>query len=145
MADSAALSRRALNGGFGGLGTPPGTTGTNGTAGSPATQGTHGGTFIRTLWAKGGTVSVVAIVSSALKPAKHGVSYKFAIAATGGKKPYHWSMSKGALPKGLALSTTTGLIAGKPKTKGSYTFTVAVADSSAPAYMDTRMFTLKVS
>jgi hypothetical protein len=129
--------------GFGGTGTPPGTDGTNGTPGTPGRLGTHGGHFAPTLYAKGGQVSVVAIVTAKLMSATKGHSYHLALAAQGGKTPYHWSKSSGTLPKGLTVSST-GVIAGKPASAGTFSFIVAVTDSKSSPSSDTRSYSLVV-
>ncbi len=59
-----------------------------------------------------------------------GVSYSTAATATGGKAPYTWSISSGALPVGLSLSASTGGIAGTPTQSGQSVFTLAVTDST---------------
>lgn len=48
---------------------------------------------------------------------------------TGGTSPFTWSVSAGALPPGLTLGASTGLLSGTPTTAGSYSFTVKVTDS----------------
>jgi hypothetical protein len=53
-----------------------------------------------------------------------GVSY----GATGGKAPYTWSLSGGALPGGMTLSTA-GAVGGTPTLAGSFTFTALVTDA----------------
>src|SRR5260370_9045354 len=60
-----------------------------------------------------------------------GVGYSQTIAVTGGTAPYVWSITAGALPSGLALSSATGAIGGTPTSAGSFTFTVQVTDSAA--------------
>lgn len=59
------------------------------------------------------------------------------LSASGGKPPYSWSVSGGAVPGGLALSPS-GTMSGTPTAAGAFPFTVHVADSkgsgaSAPA------------
>jgi len=61
-----------------------------------------------------------------------GVSYTGSCSASGGTSPYAYSISSGALPAGLSLNTSTGLISGAPTIKGSNNFTVSVNDSSSP-------------
>ncbi|MGB6526340.1 MAG: Ig domain-containing protein, partial [Candidatus Acidiferrales bacterium] len=59
-----------------------------------------------------------------------GVTYSTAAIATGGTAPYTWSISSGALPIGLALSSATGGIAGTPTQSGQSSFTLRVSDST---------------
>lgn len=60
-----------------------------------------------------------------------GVSYSETIAATGGTTPYSWSISAGALPAGLSIGATSGVISGIPSAAGSFSFTVEVTDANA--------------
>ena len=60
--------------------------------------------------------------------------------ATGGKTPYTWSISAGALPAGLTQSSTTGAITGTPSAAGPFNFTVRVTDSTTPPQMATRAY-----
>jgi hypothetical protein len=50
------------------------------------------------------------------------------LSATGGVAPYTWSVSVGALPGGLALSTD-GIVSGTPTQNGYFTFSVQVFDA----------------
>ena len=58
-------------------------------------------------------------------------AYTSALSASGGTGPYSWSVSSGALPTGLTLSSA-GTISGTPTTAGTFTFTVQAADSTTP-------------
>ena len=59
-----------------------------------------------------------------------GYSQQLTLTASGGMSPYTWSVSAGALPAGLGLSTT-GVISGTPTTAGTASFTVQVVDVNA--------------
>lgn len=48
----------------------------------------------------------------------------------GGKSPYQFSITGGALPTGLTLNPTTGEVSGRPTTAGSYPFTLSVTDAT---------------
>jgi hypothetical protein len=49
--------------------------------------------------------------------------------ALGGNGAYSWKITKGVLPKGLNLDSTTGAISGNPQESGTYKFTLAVTDT----------------
>jgi hypothetical protein len=72
------------------------------------------------------------ITSTGLPAAQVGVAFPETITATGGDKPYLWSVQSGTLPLGLALTpgTPAATFAGTPTTHGSYNFTVEVRDAS---------------
>src|SRR5665213_3552720 len=55
-----------------------------------------------------------------------------ALGAAGGVKPYKWSISSGALPPGLAVSSG-GSTTGKPTAAGTYGFVIRVDDSAGAA------------
>jgi hypothetical protein len=54
------------------------------------------------------------------------------LAAAGGVKPYKWSISSGALPPGLAVSSG-GSTTGKPTATGTFSFVIRVDDSAGAA------------
>jgi hypothetical protein len=60
-----------------------------------------------------------------------GLSFNYQFVASGGTAPYTWSAPAGALPPGLNLNTTSGLISGTPSAGGLFTFPVTVVDSSS--------------
>src|ERR1700681_2498401 len=53
-------------------------------------------------------------------------AYSATLTASGGTTPYSWSISTGALPAGLALASSTGVISGTPTATGTTNFTVQV-------------------
>ena len=59
-------------------------------------------------------------------------SYSAAISASGGAQPYVWSITAGALPAGLTLNSSTGVISGTPTTAGTSSFTVTATDQGTP-------------
>ncbi|MCU1352657.1 MAG: Ig family protein [Acidimicrobiales bacterium] len=72
------------------------------------------------------------IVTTAAAPGGQvGVGYAGSLAAVGGASPYTWSISAGALPAGLSLSPSTGLISGTPSAAGTASFTAKVTDAGA--------------
>jgi Ice-binding-like/Putative Ig domain/IPTL-CTERM motif len=58
------------------------------------------------------------------------VFYTQTITASGGPEPYYYSVAPGALPGGLNLDPTTGVLSGKATTPGCFTFTVTVIDAN---------------
>jgi Putative Ig domain/Matrixin len=81
------------------------------------------------------TITVVAPpLSAASVPALDGLkgsSFSYQLAATGGTPSYTWSITAGALPSGLSLSSTVGLISGVPTVAGSFTLVVTVRDQAS--------------
>ena len=69
------------------------------------------------------------ITTSSLPNGTVGTAYSQALAASGGTGGYVWSVSAGALPTGLSLSTG-GTISGTPTAAGTANFTATVTDSS---------------
>jgi hypothetical protein len=60
-----------------------------------------------------------------------GLSFNYQLVASGGTAPYTWSVSPGALPPGLNMNTTSGLISGAPSVGGLFTFPVTVSDAAS--------------
>jgi hypothetical protein len=73
-----------------------------------------------------------------------GAYYSYTLTAANGTEPYTWDIAGGSLPNGLSLAPATGLISGTPTTAGTFTFTVMVTDSSAPAQTETAVFNIKI-
>jgi hypothetical protein len=65
--------------------------------------------------------------------AQQNAHYSSSLVATGGVAPYTFSLTTGALPGGLALDTSTGLIAGTPNGAGTFNFAAKVTDSRSGA------------
>jgi len=80
--------------------------------------------------------------AGALPGATFGAPYTTSLAATGGITPYHWSITAGALPTGLAISSTTGAITGASTSAGTASFTVTLTDSGNPALQASTAFTI---
>jgi tetratricopeptide (TPR) repeat protein len=87
----------------------------------------------------------LAISATSLSSGGIGTPYTDTLTAVGGKAPFTWSIVSGGLPTGLTLNSATGAITGTPSTKASFTFTVQVSDSSAPALLAQKVFTLTPS
>lgn len=89
------------------------------------------------------TDSVLELVTRSLTNSQVGVVASYPIIATGGTAPYAWSLSAGALPDGLSLSTVTGVISGTPTVAGNFDFTLMVQDDVQAS--DTQMLSLIVA
>jgi hypothetical protein len=55
--------------------------------------------------------------------------YSHAWVAVGGMLPYAFQIQSGALPNGLILNTSTGVISGTPLVTGLFNFTIRVTDA----------------
>ena len=73
------------------------------------------------------------IVTSSLPVGQQGSSFSYQLSAIGGKPPYTWAVTSGALPAGLSVSPATGIISGAPVAVGNFGFTVDVTDSESRA------------
>ena len=73
----------------------------------------------------GGTLAITA----SLPVGTVGASYSGTLSATGGQSPYTWSIN-GALPSGLSLTPSSGVISGTPSSSGVYGFTATVTDAA---------------
>ncbi len=82
------------------------------------------------------------VTSTVLPPAFVGQAYTARLAASGGIPPYRWSFAAGALPHGLTLAPTTGVITGTPTAAGTFAVTVKVLDSGKPKAVKKRALTL---
>lgn len=74
---------------------------------------------------------VLTITTGAIPAAQKGAAFSHQLEAAGGKPPYKWALTGGALPAGLLLSGTTGVIAGTPSAVGSFGFSVDVTDADS--------------
>ena len=111
-------------------------------SGTPTTAGTSSITFTATngvgapvTQAFTLTVDSIEITTTSLPDAQVGVAYSATLAATGGVQPYKWKITSGALPKGIKLKASTGVISGTvkssvkhPPATGPFTVTVSVTD-----------------
>jgi hypothetical protein len=79
------------------------------------------------------------IADEALPAMDAGVEFHTLLHATGGVPPYVWSVAGGDVPEGVTL-TPEGLLAGRPATPGTFTFSLKVEDSGHPAHMITKDF-----
>jgi uncharacterized protein (TIGR03437 family) len=85
----------------------------------------------------------IAITSASPAPnAAAGVNYSLTLAAAGGNPPYTWALESGALPAGITLNTSTGVLSGTPQGTGAFSFVIRVTDSAKATV--TKPFSLTV-
>ncbi len=71
------------------------------------------------------------IVTSSLTAGIINIPYSQTLQASGGVRPYTWSVISGSLPLGLTLNGSAGEISGTPTVTNTYTFVVQVTDSES--------------
>jgi hypothetical protein len=71
-----------------------------------------------------------------------GILYSQPLIATGGTPAYTFTITAGALPNGLSLSSVSNLITGTPVSSGTFTFTVQVRDSNGLTLSQTFSLTI---
>jgi hypothetical protein len=87
----------------------------------------------------------LSVHTAALGAGTVGVPYAATLQAIAGKAPYTWSVTKGALPAGVSLSSA-GKLSGTPTAAGTATFSVTVLDSTTPTVQRaTRSLTLTIN
>ena len=77
-----------------------------------------------------GSPVVVTIGPGMLDAGTRGQPYIQTFFQSGGTAPVSWSLAAGTLPAGMALSTSTGVLAGIPTEAGTFNFTISVIDSN---------------
>jgi len=70
-------------------------------------------------------------------------SFEVALKVSGGKAPFAWRISEGALPEGVVLHSRTGLLHGAARQRGRYRFTVEARDANKTVV--TRAFELSIA
>lgn len=82
---------------------------------------------------KSGPPPALAVTVSSLPAGTMQSSYSTSLTATGGTKPYSWSLLSGQLPPGLSLNSSSGAISGMPTQVGTFSFSAEVSDGETPA------------
>ena len=86
------------------------------------------------------------VTTTALPSGQVGTAYSTTLAASGGTPPYQWSISSGALPPGLTLSASTGVISGTPTTaENAEAVTVQVSDSGTPRQSSSQSLSVTIN
>jgi hypothetical protein len=85
----------------------------------------------------------VTITTGLMPVATKGTTFSQQLTAMGGKPPYGWSVTSGALPGGVSLASTTGIISGAPSAIGDFGFTVTVTD--ADTHTASKLLTITVA
>lgn len=90
------------------------------------------------------SASLTPVVSPASLPnGAMGTPYDQTITATGGSGGYTFSVSSGALPTGLTLTSSSGQISGTPQASGTYSFTITATDSTG--HTGSRAYSVTIS
>jgi len=89
-----------------------------------------------------GAALVITITPSTLPDGEAGEAYSEQLSADGGVAPYTFAVSAGALPAGLTLNGSTGVISGTPTAFGDFSFTVSATD--ADGRVGTQAYTLTI-
>ncbi|MDI1313050.1 putative Ig domain-containing protein, partial [Prosthecobacter sp.] len=74
--------------------------------------------------------SAITLSPSTLASSIVNSAYSQTVSASGGTSPYVFEVSSGALPAGLTLNTSTGVISGQPTSTTAASFTLAVTDAN---------------
>ena len=88
---------------------------------------------------------LLATQTTSLPGATVGTPYRATLGATGGAGPSSWSISSGALPDGLSLNPSSGVISGTPATAGAKAFSATVTQAGPPAQTQTATLSIQVS
>src|SRR6266851_626631 len=75
--------------------------------------------------------SSLSITSASPPSGVVGSPYQFTIQTAGGVTPIQFAITLGALPSGLALNPSSGIVSGTPTSSGSFSFVVQATDSNS--------------
>ncbi len=85
----------------------------------------------------------ISVVTQSLPSGSVGGAYNAQLIANGGRPPYFWTVAQNALPPGLSLSSTAGIISGVPQSAGDYSFTIRVVDADGRTF--NKSFSVNIS
>ena len=114
--------------------------GTGAISGTPTVAGNYGMAFRYTDnlnkshdWSQTFVVNPAVTISGDAPVSTVGKAYSFAYTKSGGNGIYSFSLVSGAVPTGMSLDTTNGIVGGTPTTAGTYNFTVRVTSGGSTA------------
>jgi hypothetical protein len=88
-------------------------------------------------------VTVGLVMNTASLPyGTKGKLYSTTLSVVGGQPPYQWTVT-GGLPPGLHLNRSVGVISGRPKSPGTFSFAIHVVDSQTSTRPPTQNRTTK--
>lgn len=88
------------------------------------------------------TVTMPILLPNSISPLTEGQPYTGSVAKlSGGTGAVAYSVTNGALPAGLTLNSSTGVISGTPSASGAYDFTIGATDSATPPATVTMQYT----
>jgi hypothetical protein len=85
----------------------------------------------------------ITLSPATLPNGNRGTAYSQTLSATGGTAPYAYSVLSGALPTGLALNGSTGVLSGTPSATGTWVFSLQATD--AHAFTGSRSYTVQMA
>ena len=73
----------------------------------------------------------LSVTPTTLPNGTQGSAYSQTLSASGGTVPYSYAITAGALPAGLTLNTSTGVISGTPSASGTANLTITATDANS--------------
>lgn len=90
--------------------------------------------------------NVLGISGAPVLTAIEGTPYAgFTVTATGGTVPYSYSVFSGALPSGITLNSSSGVVSGTPVSSGTYASIVLRVTDNVSATANLAPFTITVT
>ncbi|MFU1552419.1 putative Ig domain-containing protein [Aeromonas sp. A04] len=84
----------------------------------------------------------ISLITTTLSNGTVGTSYSATLTASGGTAPYTYAITDGALPEGLSLNATRGLISGTPSTASTTDLTITVTDAKGASSLQNFSITI---